>query len=187
MVVALSLFEGGCGSSGTKVPDAGGADAAPDAGGADAVPDRPATDMGASSDVAPADDASDSGAGDASQGDRAGDSMGDPCRPPCWSKLLNGCVPEGDCIYSMPIVCYANGVKFITSPAGNPIAQTITKNGVVCVTVDRANNYSDPSGNVLGYLIPNADNSVTITCTGEAPVTIPASCTISCRSGTCPP
>ena len=181
IVVAIWLFEAGCGSPDTKAPDAG-VDAAPDAAGVDTAPDvaaaDTATDVGAPSDVASADVAQVDGGG--------GDSAADPCQPPCWVKLVNGCVPEGACIHSLANYCYANGVNLIASPPGNAIIQTITKNGVLCVTVDRGNNYIDPSGNVLGYVTNNLDQSTTVTCTGDAPQTIPASCSVSCTTGTCP-
>jgi len=194
IAMAIGSFEAGCSSPGAMAPDAG-VDAALETAGGDTAADLAvdtAFEIGspvdiAPADIAPADVAGDSGAGDVSQGDRGGDSTGDPCRPPCWSKLLNGCVPEGACLHQLANYCYANGVQFIASPPGNVVQQTISKNGVVCVTVDLAHYYSDPSGNVLGRLDTTLDGATVITCTGEAPVTIPASCAISCSGGTCPP
>ena len=177
IVVAGWLFEAGCVSSGAQAPDAAGVDAAPD---------NTATDIGGGSDGAPTDVADDRGTGDGSQSDGGGDA-GDPCRPPCWAKLFNGCVPDGSCVVSGASYCYSNGVDLIASPPGNLIQQTITKNGVLCVKVDLDHNYIDPNGNVLGQLFVDLDNSVILLCTGEDPVTIPNTCVpVLCTSGTCP-
>jgi len=45
----------------------------------------------------------------------------------------------------------------------------------------------DPNGVALGKLSVNSDGTNTYSCTGEAPQTVPASCTINCVAGTCPP
>jgi len=191
-VVAIWLFAAGCGSSGTKVPDAAGIDAAPDVVNVDATPDVAATDMGSSSDGAPVDVASDSGAGDAAGppdggGTDGGDGGSDPCYPACRSRLYGGCPVAGTCVYQPGNYCYSNGVMVVFAPPGGTTRQTITKNGVVCATLDATNIWRGPNGERLGTIANNADGSQTLNCTGEDPVTIPATCTIGCTSGPCPP
>ena len=110
--------------------------------------------------------------------------------PPSFSsraRLYGGCAPEGTCTYSGANSCFSNGVIATNSTPGGPTAQTITKDGVVCATLDATRVYRDPSGGALGTLKVNADGTTTYTCTGEAPVTVPASCTIGCSGGKCPP
>jgi len=192
IVVALWLFAAGCGNSGTKMPDAAGVDAAPDVAGIDAAPDVTVTDLRSSSDGTPPDVPSDSGAGDvASPADAGGadgtDGGGDPCYPACRTRLYGGCPVAGTCVYSAGTFCYSNGVIVYTAPPGSTTSQTITKNGVTCATLDIVRVFRDPSGATLGTITINGDGSATLNCTGEAPVTIPASCTIVCSSGTCPP
>ena len=187
IVVAICLFEAGCGSPGTKAPDAAGVDAAPDAVGVDAAPDV-AADLGNQSDGTSADIASERGGGDVAGSDGgSADSGADPCRPPCRARIYGGCPPEGTCTYSTAVTCYSNGVTATTLPSGGTTIQTLSKNGAVCATLDAVYVWRDPNGAPLGTVTLNGDGSATLTCTGEPPVTVPASCGIPCSAGTCPP
>jgi len=181
IVVAIWPF-GGCNSPGAKVPDAAGVDAAPDVA---------ANDIGGASDGAPADVASDSGARDVAGSDGGGadgtDSGADPCHPPCRARIYGGCAPEGACVYTAGTFCFSNGVITYTSAPGGTTRQTLTKNGVVCATLDATNVWRDPSGAPLGTVVVYADGSTGYNCTGEAPVMVPPSCTIPCTAGMCPP
>ena len=189
VVVAIWPF-GGYGTSGSKVPDAAGVDAAPDAAGVDTAPDV-AADLGNQSDGAPADVASERGGGDVAGSDGGGadggDGGADPCRPPCRARIYGGCPPEGTCTYSTGVTCYSNGVTATTLPPGGTTIQTRSKNGVVCATLDAIYVWRDPNGAPLGTVTLNGDGSATLTCTGEAPVTVPASCGIPCQRRNVPP
>ena len=195
VVVAIWLLEASCGSSGTTAPDAAGGDGPPDVAATDLAQDS-GGDTDASdaspSDGAPADFASDGGTGDVVRpGDGGGvdgtDAGNDPCYPPCRTRLYGGCPVAGTCVSSAGTFCYSNGVIVYTSPPGGTTSQTITKNGAVCATLDATLVYRDPSGAALGTITITADGNASLNCTGEAPVTIPASCTINCVSGMCPP
>jgi len=183
MVVAIALFVISCASPRTNATDAAGADAA-----ADVAP----KDLGSPSDAAPpdvaGDKAADSGSGSDGGGADGTDGGADPCQPACLSRLYGGCPIGGTCVYSTGTFCYSNGVILIFSGTGANILERVTKNGTLCATADVLHNFSDPNGAPLGTLSPNGDGSTTITCTGESPVTIPASCPIiACNPGTCPP
>jgi hypothetical protein len=134
----------------------------------DAAPDVAATEMGSSSDGAPTDIASDSGAGDtAGTADGGGadgtDGGADPCHPPCRERLFGGCPPEGTCVYQPGIYCYSNGVIAMNVPPGGTTVQTLTKNGVVCATLDATRVWRGPNGAPLGTVSINADGSNTLT------------------------
>jgi len=175
IVVTIWLF--GCDSSSTKATDAGGVDA---------VLDIATHDDGGPPDSAPADIASDTGTGSDGAAD-GGDGGGDPCHPPCRARLYNGCAPEGTCTYGLGTACFSNGVIFVSLTPGGPTRQTVSKDGVVCATLDATSVWRDPNGAPLGTLGVNSDGTTTYSCTGEAPQTVPASCTINCKSGMCPP
>jgi len=123
-------------------------------------------------------------AGAAGSGGAAG---GDPCHPACQDRLFGGCAPDGTCTYGPGTACYSNGVIAVSLTPGGPTRQTLSKNGVLCATLDAIGVWRDPNGAPLGTIDSNSDGSATLHCTGEAPVTVPKSCTIPCVSGMCPP
>jgi len=182
LIAVICLFEAGCGSSSANAPDAGGGDVAQDV---------TTTDDGGTPDEAAADVASDTGAGDVAGSDGGGtdgaDGGDDPCYPPCRSRLYGGCPVAGTCVYTPGNFCYSNGVMVVFAAPGGPTRETISKNGVVCATLDATNVFRDPNGAALGTVSNNSDGSQNLNCTGEAPVTIPKSCTIPCVAGMCPP
>jgi len=89
--------------------------------------------------------------------------------------------------YGLGTACFSNGVIFVSLTPGGPTRQTVSKDGVVCATLDATSVWRDPNGAPLGTLGVNSDGTTTYSCTGEAPQTVPASCTINCKSGMCPP
>jgi len=108
-----------------------------------------------------------------------------------WISQSNGSVSStvvaGACVYTAGTFCFSNGVITYTSAPGGTTRQTLTKNGVVCATLDATNVWRDPSGAPLGTVVVYADGSTGYNCTGEAPVMVPPSCTIPCTAGMCPP
>jgi hypothetical protein len=133
--------------------------------------------------------------GDGGTGGGTGGSTGTTCQPDCLVRLLGGCAPSGACVYSAGRICYANGVKYVSSTNGSVAMTTVTKNGAACATVQIAATttypyvytYRSPTGAVLGTLALYADQTQVVMCPGEPAVTIPASCSSSttCTAGTC--
>jgi hypothetical protein len=113
----------------------------------------------------------------------------DPCRPACLYHLVGGCLPGGGCTSNaLGQYCYGNGVKEIPLPPGGINQQQIIKDGVLCAIQQVGGTFVDPNGSVLGQLQVNSDGTSTVTCTGEAPVIIPATCVspaAGCVRGTC--
>jgi hypothetical protein len=117
----------------------------------------------------------------------------DPCQPDCLGRLHGGCPAMGACMYQTGVTCWSNGVTRTVSGAGSSARTTISKNGMVCATIEVTSALDWPyvytarnaSGMVLGTLALYADGAQTVTCNGESPVTIPATCSTNCTAGTC--
>jgi hypothetical protein len=120
--------------------------------------------------------------------------------PACFDVLQTlpaECQPMGSCMEqssaggAMVNICWANGVKenvSITVGAGDAMAsaQVRTKSGTLCFSLDFSIDpttgdsgpitFRDSSGKAIGSIEGNADGSAVVTCAGQAPKTIPASC-----------
>ena len=76
-------------------------------------------------------------------------------------------------------------------PPGSSVVQTVYKDGMLCATLEAlgATGYTfhDANGNLLGTLVISATSPArTITCPGEAPITLPTNCpSVPCTAGTC--
>jgi hypothetical protein len=127
------------------------------------------------------------GGGAGGAGGAGGSGSTDPCQPDCLGKLMGGCTGEGTCMAAgSGLLCWSNGVTIQSSGAGSSAMSTISKNGMVCATLE-GGTYRDAAGVALGTTALSADGSQTIiTCNGESPVALPSNCGFPCLSGNCP-
>jgi hypothetical protein len=145
----------------------------------------------------------------------AGVVVSGPCaEATCLASLFQTCVPDGLCyvqggaspnaVYNA--VCYANGVSvsYVGSYNGPDVTRklTVSRNGLLCYGIDES---TPMYTNGATYAIRGADGqevatgalvdksgSVTVTCTGGRPVSVPSVClrpmpdNDGCAPGTCP-
>lgn len=133
--------------------------------------------------------------------------------PPCLADLMNSCVPSGACVEQTSAsgmgsnICYANGVKMLTSFDLSTFAISVTakKGSTTCWSMAaNATSTAMPVKNGSGATVAtlttdDAGNSV-VTCTGGTAVTLNADCDgtglsangdtgsgDNCTTGTCNP
>jgi hypothetical protein len=120
---------------------------------------------------------SDGGTGATGGGGSGG--TGSSCNIPCFASLFAQCAPAGACTTQGANICYANGVKFITTlnPAAGSATTTIYKpGGAVCFTGANAisaqavtTTYKDASGNTVATgTYDTGTGKTTIMCNGKA-------------------
>jgi hypothetical protein len=120
--------------------------------------------------------------------------------PPCFSTLMDSCDTTGSCVVqsSSPTsanFCFANGVRASTTASLNrsgdlAISGRATRpDGTTCFTFEgqvgsspSSASYKDQTGNLIGTVTNNSDDSVTYVCQGQPPKIRPASCKMSTKS-----
>jgi hypothetical protein len=142
--------------------------------------------------------------------DAAPPSAGGCAFPKCLADLMSTCTPTGRCVQQRVMggggiatnFCYDNGIKLITSVAGNgrnPMVaiRVMRADGTGCYTVQPESRGSGVTG--LNYLAPSGQvvaigtlerNRLTINCTGQPPQVVDVACqpglmTTGCTNGTC--
>jgi len=131
--------------------------------------------------------------------------------PKCVAALQEPCTPQGRCVQQRVMsgggigtnVCFANGVKLITSISGNGRNQNVTirvmkPDGSACYSIEPESrgsgvtglNYRTPAGEIVGTATRNG-NSLAVTCIGSTtPISVDATCqpgliAAPCTSGSC--
>ena len=132
------------------------------------------------------------GAGGSGGGGGAGGSAA--CNyPACIANLARDCQGTGACTSQVAgfavNICYANGVKFLTTVDVMRMVAVIrvtkTDGTSTCFSVESPFSmtgasgmltYKDAAGATVATGVQAMNGDTTITCTGQAPVTVPASC-----------
>jgi hypothetical protein len=131
--------------------------------------------------------------------------------PSCIADLLNSCAPSGACVEQTSAsgmgsnVCYANGVKMLTSFDMTTFAFSVTakKGTTTCWSMAASATSTgmpikNGSGATVATLTEDAAGNSVVTCAGGAAVTLNADCdatglsangasTDTCTTGTCDP